>query len=207
MDARDIPQPMRPHGVVGRVFGFLMERLSAPNYRWVMAQLAALKPKRYLEIGFGTGELARLVAQKLKPERLAGVDPSELMVAFATKKLRRFAKQTAIDLRLGDDTMLADFARPFEAIVATHSFQFWRDPDATLGSIHALLPPDGLFVLVLRKHISGDVMTWIPNPITRSGDELGGARQALAAAGFHIVIDEKLKTGSHGIVATRGDRS
>ncbi|HKD23970.1 MAG TPA: class I SAM-dependent methyltransferase [Rhizomicrobium sp.] len=205
MDERALPQPMRPHGAVGRVFGFLMERLSAPIYRWVVVQLAPIKPRSYLEIGFGTGELARLVARRLKPQRLAGIDPSELMVASATKKLRPFAKKTQIDLQLGDDTILAGIAGPFDAIAATHSFQFWRDPVATLARIHALLAPGGLFVLVLRKHVSGSVMSWIPNPITKSGDELGGARRALAGAGFHIVADETLKTGSHGIVATRGD--
>jgi ubiquinone/menaquinone biosynthesis C-methylase UbiE len=205
LDERALPQPMRPHGAVGRVFGFVMERLSAPNYRWVVAQFATVKPNSYLEIGFGTGALARLVARKFKPGRLAGVDPSELMVASATKKLRPFAKKTAIDLQLGDDTLLAGIAGPFDAISATHSFQFWRDPETTLARIHALLAPGGLFVLVLRKHISGSVMSWIPNPITKSGDELAGARQALMSASFRIVADETLKTGSYGIVTARGD--
>lgn len=198
-----MPQPMQPHGTPGRVFGFLMERISAPNYRWVMAQLTPMRPQSYLEIGFGTGQLAQLVARKLQPARLVGVDPSELMVRSARRKLEPFADYTRIELLLGDDTLIASLGGPFDAIVATHSFQFWRNPMATLARIHALLGPDGLLILVLRKHKARKVQKWIPNPITRSGDELGGARQALADAGFLLIADRKLRTGSHGLIAIK----
>jgi len=200
---RDLPQPMRPHGFAGRIFGVVMQWLSAPNYRWVMAQLRPTKPKAYLEIGFGTGKLAEMVAKKLRPQRLVGIDPSELMVATARKKLRRFARKLALDLRHGDDGLLATLDGPFDAVVATHSFQFWSDPATSLARIHALLSPDGRLVLVLRRHISGNVMRVVPNPISKSGDERGGTRQALGDAGFRIVADETLKTGSYGLVAAR----
>jgi ubiquinone/menaquinone biosynthesis C-methylase UbiE len=201
MDERNMPQPMRPRGFVGHIFGMIMERLSAPNYRWVIRQLKAIKPQSYLEIGFGTGRLAELVATQLKPKRLAGVDPAELMLKTARKRLRRFARKTSIELHHGDDSLLASLTGPFDAIVATHSFQFWSDPVATLARVHALLAPQGLLVLVLRTHFSGSVTPWIPNPISKSGDELGSTRRALADSGFRIIADEKLKTGSHGIVA------
>ena len=204
MPERDFPQPMRPHGAVGVVFGFIMERLSAPNYRWVMAQLKPIKPKAYLEIGFGTGRLAAMVAQKFRPARIVGVDPSPLMLRTAQRKLRRFARKTKIELREGDDAELATMTGPFDAIAATHSFQFWSDPVATLACIRALLASKGLLVIVLRPRFSDSVVPWIPNPISKSGDELGGLRKALADAGFRIVADETLKTGSYGIVATPG---
>ena len=203
MDARNIPQPMRPHGLQGRLFGFLMERLSATNYRWVVAQLKPRKPKRYLEIGFGTGKLAQMVARKLRPQRIAGVDPAPLMVATARKKLGWMARKIAIALEQGDDTHLATLEGPFDAIVATHCFQFWADPAATLARIHALLAPDGILVLVLRQHITARVAPFIPNPITRSGDELAGIGTALRLAGFRIVADERFKTNSQGLAAVK----
>ena len=203
MDDRDLPQPMRPHGFTGRIFGVVMQWLSGPNYRWVIAQLRPIKPKSYLEIGFGTGKLAEMAARKLRPQRLVGIDPSELMVATTLKKLRRFARKLALDIRHGDDGLLATLDGPFDAIVATHSFQFWSDPVATLARIHTLLAPKGLLVIVLRPRFSDSVVPWIPNPISKSGDELGGTRKALAEAEFRIVKDETLKTGSYGLVATR----
>jgi SAM-dependent methyltransferase len=201
IEGRDVAHPVRSHGPTGRVFGFLMERLSTPNHRWVMAQLTAMRPQAYLEIGFGAGQLAQLVARKLQPARLVGVDPSERMVRSARRTLEPYADYTRIELLHGDDTLIASLGGPFDAIVATHSFQFWRNPMATLARIHALIGPDGLFILVLRKRRARKVQKWIPNPITRSGDELAGARQALADAGFLIIADRKLRTGSHGLIA------
>jgi len=203
IEGRDVAQAMRLHGPTGRVFGFVMERLSAPNYRWVMAQLTGLRPQSYLEIGFGTGELAQLVARKLQPARLVAVDPSELKVRSARRKLEPFAEYSRIELLHGDDTAIASLGGPFDAIVATHSFQFWRNPMATLARIHALIGPDGLLIVVLRKRKTRKVQKWIPNPITRSGDEIGGARQALADAGFLTIADKRLRTGSHGLIAIK----
>lgn len=193
---------MRPAGFAGRVFGHVMEWLAAPNYHWVVRQLLPIKPRSYLEIGFGTGRLAQLVAERFLPARIYGVDPSILMLRTALAKLKRYDGKTALHLRLGDDMLLKDWPEgPFDAIVATHSWQFWSNPVATLLRVRSLLAPGGRFVMVIRTHISDDVSKWIPNPITMSGDELKGLRAALATAGFAILVDEKLKTGSQGIVA------
>lgn len=194
---------MRPRGLQGRVFGTLMERLSASNYAWVVQHLEAAKPKSFLEIGFGTGQLLALVARKLKPEKITGIDPSPLMIRTAEKKLRSFESSIAIKLREGDDTLLTALAGPFDAAAALHSFQFWSNPERTLACIQALLPQQGLFVLVLCPHGRGGAPSWISNPITKSGDELGGTRKALAEAGLRIAVDEPLKTGSRGLVAVR----
>src|SRR5258706_14212905 len=117
------PQSMQPHGLAGRVFGFFLERLSESNYRWVVDQLAVTRPRTYLEIGFGTGKLAGLVASDLKPACLCGVDPSQLMLERTSRRLRRFEKTGEIDLRLGDDRELPWAGHSFSAIVASASFQ------------------------------------------------------------------------------------
>jgi SAM-dependent methyltransferase len=193
---------MRPSGLGGRIFGFFMECLAAPNYRWVLRQLDPIKPKSYLEIGFGTGRLAQRVAERFAPSRLCGVDPSDLMLRTARKKLRRVEARTSVELRPGDDTLLASWPNGlFDAIVASHSWQFWSDPAATLARVRARLAPQGRFVMVIRSHISGDVRAWIPNPVTKGGEELAGLRKALAATGLRVMADETLSTGSQGIVA------
>jgi SAM-dependent methyltransferase len=192
---------MLPHGFAGRVFGWLMETLAAGNYRWVIAQLKPLPPKSYLEIGFGTGRLAEMVADAFKPMRIAGVDPSKLMLKIASSKLKRFKKNVVVDLNLGDANELPE--GPFDAIIASHNFQFWSDPRRTLERIHELLSADGRLIFVIRRHISKEVFAWLPNPISRSGDELVGLRATLADTNFRIVTDEKLKSGSQGIAAAR----
>jgi SAM-dependent methyltransferase len=197
------PQPMLPHGFGGRVFGVLMETFAASNYRWVLEQLSLTRPKTYLEVGFGTGKLAEMVARDLKPACICGVDPSELMRARTSGRLKRFAQTIEVDLRLGTSDDIPWDEQSFAAIVASHNFQFWNEPAATLRRLRRLVRADGRLVLVIRNHknISRRVREWIPNPITKSGNELDGLRAALADAEFCVLVDEKLRSGSQGIVA------
>jgi|SRR5579871_869143 len=197
------PQPMLPHGLAGRLFGWIMETVAASNYRWVADQLGPFKPRVYLEIGFGTGKLAEIVAREIRPSVICGVDHSELMHRKASRRLKRFRKKTEIDLRLGTDAMLPWADHSFDAIVASHSFQFWSDPVSTLKRLRALMTPDGHLVFVLRNHrqISKSVRAWIPNPITKAGDELNDLSEALRDSGFCIIRQERLRSGSDGLIA------
>src|SRR5262249_19011111 len=103
MAEKRVPQAMRPSGKMGSVFGWLMARLNGGAYRWTVDQLKGANPTSFLEIGFGTGHLLKLACRSLKLERAAGVDPSELMVETARKRLKRCAKKTTVDVAQGDD--------------------------------------------------------------------------------------------------------
>jgi len=197
-DGKRLPQAMRPSGRTGRVFGWLMSRLNRDSYRWTIEQLRPVQPKSVLEIGFGTGHMLALAARTFKPERLAGVDPSELMVYTAQKRLRKYRKKTALDIRRGDDTVLPD--GPFDTIVALHSFQFWSDPDAALTRIRERLASGGRFLLVLRVH-AGRAGRNVPNPLSRSGNEIAAACAALERAGFSVTGMQGISKSSQGIVA------
>jgi SAM-dependent methyltransferase len=193
-----LPQAMRPSGRMGRIFGWLMGRLNRDSYRWTIEQLRAVPPKSVLEIGFGTGHMLALAAKTFKPERLAGVDPSELMVETAQKRLRRYRKKTTLDIRQGDDITLPD--GPFDAIVALHSFQFWTNPDAALTRVRTRLAPEGRFILVLRIHAKRAGRR-VPNPLSRSGNEIAAACAALERAGFSVIGMQGISGASQGIVA------
>lgn len=187
---------MRPRGRIGRVFGWLMARTNKPAYRWTVDQLRNTHPKSVLEIGFGTGHLLSLTAKKLKPTRLDGVDPSELMLETAQKKMRKFRKKTELNLRLGDDSAIP-VTGSYDAIVALHSFQFWSHPATTLAHIHSLLSPNGRFVLVLRLH---GKRAKTPNPLSRAGDEVSQAIKAAEQAGFAMLGMNGISKSSQGLV-------
>lgn len=191
-------QAMRPSGRVGRIFGWLMARSNKDSYRWVAEQLRAAKPKSLLEIGFGTGHMLALAAKTFQPERLAGVDPAELMVETAQKRLHRFRKKTALDIRQGDDITLPD--GPFDAIIALHSFQFWTNPDAALTRIRTRLAPGGRFILVLHIHAKRAGRK-VPNPLSRTGNEIAAACEALGRTGFSVTGMQGISKTSQGIVA------
>ena len=196
---KKLPQPMRPSGTVGKVFGWIMARINAPSYRWTVEQLKPVQPKSFLEIGFGTGHLLALVAKTFKPAKIAGVDPSPLMVETARKRLRRFRKKMQIELKQGDDSTLPKDG-PYDAIAALHCFQFWAHPATSLAEIRHLLSPNGRFVLVLRVGFSRRVAKEIPNPISREPNEISEVCKAAEQAGFVILAMRGLSKTSHGIV-------
>lgn len=192
------PQAMRPSGRTGRIFGWLMARLNNDAYRWVTAQLGAHPPKSLLEIGFGTGHMLAMAAKRLKPSRVAGVDPSELMVETAERRLRRYRKKTDLLIRKGDDEDLPE--GPFDAVIALHSFQFWRDPHSALNRIRARLAPGGRLILVLRAY-GRRPPKWLPNPLSRSGNEIAAVCGALEKAGFSVALMQGVSRSSQGLVA------
>jgi len=193
-------QAMRPHGIVGRLFAVLMEQMNEKTYRWSIDRLRANKPQSLYEIGFGTGRMLELAAERLGVRRLRGVDPSDLMVATAARRLRRWKRKADVDLRAGDDTASFWPDEIFDAIVALRSFQFWSDPDATFAVLRRQVSPEGRLVLVLRRH-GRNPPTWLPDPISRSADEIGGTLTTLANAGFAVVHKKAIDKASYGIVA------
>jgi ubiquinone/menaquinone biosynthesis C-methylase UbiE len=188
---------MRPHGTMGKIFGWRMGRRNRPAYDWTVQQLRPVAPKSILEIGFGTGHLMALAAQDLKPARIAGVDPSELMVETARKRLAKIGSDIPSDLKQGDDTALPKDG-PFDAIVALHSFQFWAQPAETLANIRAQLAPRGRFVIVIQLRTKR--RSKAPNPLSRRRDEISRACAAFETAGFVILGMGGISKTSHGIV-------
>ena len=158
------PQPMRPHGITGRVFGILMERLNRTAYRRAAALVDLPAEGSFLEIGFGTGRLLELVAADRPDGFFAGVDPSPLMLATARRRLDR--AHIARDLREGTAERLP-----------------WPDPVSAFGEIRRVLKPGGRFVLILRDHSRKDA-EWLPNPWSRSRSEINDALRLLANTGF-----------------------
>jgi len=195
----DQPQAQHPHGLLGRLFGCLMERMNESAYRWVISALRETKPQSLYEIGFGTGRMLELASRELRLNRLRGVDPSALMLATARHRLRKHTKAN-VDLRLGDDTSNHWPEEEFDGVIALHSFQFWNEPEKTLRGLRARLSENGRLALVLRQH-GKNPPDWLPNLLSRSGDEIPATLAALRSAGFAILGSETLDHASHGIVA------
>lgn len=174
---------MRPHGLRGRIFGTLMERLNRPAYRLAAGLAAPPRGGAFLEIGFGTGRLLDMLAERDATLFLAGIDASPLMVATATRRLDR--RRVARDLRGGNAERLPWSEDEFDAAAALHCFQFWADPTAVLNEVHRTLKPGGVFVMVLR-HREGRETERLPNPWSRGEDETGSAKALMRKAGFEV---------------------
>lgn len=197
-----IPQSMCPHGKTGRVFGWLMDLLNRSAHKCAVRRLNVQKTDTILEIGFGTGQLMRMLARKARKGLVAGVDPSELMVETAQKRNRKFIAKRIVEVRRGDASSLPWKDASFDKVAALHSFQFWNDPTRGLSEIARVLKPGGLLLLILRAHRGRD-LSWLPNPASKDGRELAWLLDALPGLGFANVKLEG-KVGSSAILtATR----
>lgn len=172
---------MRPHGLAGRIFGVLMERTNRPAYERAASLIDLSSEGRFLEIGFGTGMLAEMMASRATAGLVAGVDPSPLMVETARRRLHHMGVRHELIEGTAENLPWPDAS--FDAAAALHSFQFWPDPVAALTEIRRVLRPGGRLILILRDHGRRQV-DWLPNPWSRTPNEIEDALTLLARTGF-----------------------
>ncbi len=178
-----IPQAMQPHGFWGGVRSWFMDRRNAKAHETALVRLDVTATDHILEIGFGTGRLLRMLARTAREGYVAGVDPSELMLHKAENRTWRFRRHGRVELKWGDASSLPWPDAHFDKVAALHCFQFWSDPARAIAEVRRVLKPGGLFVLILRRGRRKGPK-WLPNPISKSGQEVMGAYQLVCAAGF-----------------------
>lgn len=104
-----------------------------------VAAVAAVSPRRVLEVGPGPGELAERIGRELEVEVVA-VDASERMVELARSR--------GVDARLGDVQSLELPEASFDCAVAAWMLYHVPDLDRALGEIARVLRPGGRLVAV-----------------------------------------------------------
>jgi ubiquinone/menaquinone biosynthesis C-methylase UbiE len=164
-------------------FGLIMQTFNARAYAFALSLLEQAPYSAVLEIGFGSGRFLETVLSCDKAVVIFGVDPTPAMFDLARRKPNIKRAGNRADIRIGDAAHLPWPAAHFDAVVAIHSFQFWRPPEACVAEAHRVLKPGGRLILVLRDH-SAHAPSWLPNPISRSGREVEGALALLAQTGF-----------------------
>ena len=194
-------QSMHPHGFHGRVFSWFMDRFNARAHKFALRRRDVQPTDSILEIGFGTGRLAKRLAKTARSGFVAGVDPSELMLQTAEKRTKKFRKKGRVELKLSEASALPWPDATFDKVAALHSFQFWSDPDHDIAEVHRVLKPGGLLLLILRAHRKAGPK-WLPNHISRSGQEIAGAFELLANSGFSETRIEG-KAGSSAVLTAR----
>jgi ubiquinone/menaquinone biosynthesis C-methylase UbiE len=177
------PLPQSPSGLMGKLFGKVMEWTNADAYQKALQAVAPSDNERFLEIGFGTGRFAQMLLSATTGTFVAGVDPTETMVQTAVNRLNKRELNERIDLRQGTDESLPWEDNRFDAVIAIHCFQFWRDPDLSIAEISRVLRPQRRIAIVFRDH-STNAPDWLPNPISRSGQEVENAINLLEKHGY-----------------------
>jgi ubiquinone/menaquinone biosynthesis C-methylase UbiE len=112
-----------------------------PVHDAVVAALQAHPPRRVLDLGCGTGQLAERIAAALPRVRIVGCDFSAGMLAAARARVRRAAWAQA------DAGWLPFASERFGAIVSTEAFHWFPDQPRALRECFRVLEPGGRLLI------------------------------------------------------------
>ena len=193
-------QSRRPSGWLGEIVARVMAFETEPANRIAIEKLAVQPGEAVLEIGCGHGRtLARIGAT---PDTfLAGIDPSEVMVRLARRRMRRPIDAGRADVSLASSAKIPHAAARFDCALAVHVVYFWREPLADLAEIRRVLRPGGRLLLMYRPR-DEETLASLPASVyaLRSVDEV---EALLAEAGFGEVHSDERHLGRSRFALTQ----
>ena len=180
----------------------LQQRVMLDTY---LDDLPLASGSRVLEIGCGTGAVARRLAERFQSADVVGVDPSPVFIEHAQRRARHIANLTFV---FGDGRQLPFENREFDAVVCHTSLCHIPGPDRVLAEA-ARVTADGAWLAVF----DGDYAT--TTVAVAASDPL----QACADAAVEALVHDRflvrrlpalvgaagwdpVRTRSHGYVET-----
>ncbi|GDY33433.1 class I SAM-dependent methyltransferase [Gandjariella thermophila] len=157
-----------PHGLLGRIGGWLMARGNAATERH-MVELAELhESDAVLVVGPGPGVGLRTAGER--SARVVGIDPSDLMLATCRRRCADLVRQGRVRLRPGTAEQTGQPDQSVDVVLSVNNVFLWPDWHAGFTELHRVLRPGGR--LLLSTHLK-----WLPGG-------LAALAAAVEAAGF-----------------------
>ncbi len=137
---------------IAHKYDFLNRFLSVGIDVWwrkkAIAQLKSLKPKHVLDVATGTGDVAILTYNILKPEKITGIDISEGMLEVGRKKIAEKGLSKSIELLSGDSETINFADNTFDAITVAFGVRNFQNLPKGLKEMNRVLKPGGKLVVL-----------------------------------------------------------
>lgn len=109
--------------------------------------LKPLKPRRILDVGTGTGDFA-IVAVRLKPDEIIGVDIAEEMLKLGNKKLQDKNLNGLVRLEFGNAEELQFADDSFDAVTVAFGVRNFENLERGLSEMRRVLKPGGAALIL-----------------------------------------------------------
>ena len=113
-----------------------------------LKQLAEEKPKIILDVATGTGDIAIMAYELLKPDKITGIDISDKMLEIGKEKVLKLGLEQHIDLQSGDSEAINFPAGSFDAVTVAFGVRNFEHLEQGLGEIKRVLKPGGKLVIL-----------------------------------------------------------
>jgi ubiquinone/menaquinone biosynthesis C-methylase UbiE len=127
-----------------------MERGNAAMNALAVKALEVQPDDQVLEIGFGPGAALAEIARLAPRGFAAGIDPSEAMISYASRKLRNEIAADRVELKLGSASSIPYEDGRFDRVLTVNTIYFWDQTDSALRELRRVMQRGGRFVLVFR---------------------------------------------------------
>jgi len=187
-------QSRRPTGWLGEVVARVMARDTRSANAHALNELPVEPGDAVLEIGCGHGQTLEKLARRATGGFVAGIDPSDVMLRLATRRLRREIERGDAEVHEAEAARLPFQDARFDAALAVHVLYFWPEPDVELREIRRVLRPGGTLVLGFRPDGPGAAAS-LPDSVyhMRSVPEV---EKLLRETGFDVTRGAEFEAGA-----------
>lgn len=106
------------------------------------------KPQQILDIATGTGDLAIMMAEKLHPKKVTGLDISEGMLEVGKQKIAKAQLADTVEMIVGDSENMPFEDNTFDAITVSFGVRNFANLDKGLTEILRVLKPNGVLAIL-----------------------------------------------------------
>lgn len=168
-----------------------MEKDHLPITMPVLERMRLGATDNVLDVGCGSGWLARRIAERVSQGRIVGIDLSDEMIRLAR---RQYLDQHHVMFAVGEVEEIPWDANFFTHAISIESAYYWPDPPAGLREIYRVLRPGGrIWVLINYYRDNPHCHQW--GPLLNVKTQLLSAAQwtgLLEGAGFVEPGEERI---------------
>ena len=104
-----------------------------------LKQLLEEKPKIILDVATGTGDIAIMAYELLKPDKITGIDISDKMLEIGKEKVLKLGLEQHIDLQSGDSEAINFPTGSFDAVTVAFGVRNFEHLEQGLEEIKRVL--------------------------------------------------------------------